>query len=198
MKVYTFPKSRSLRVLWVLEELRLNYETVRVDLLAAAPTVSSPHPQHKVPVLDDEGFVIFESAAICKYLCAKTARQRLYPAELRANAGVEQWLSFTLNELEPPLWALLKHTALLPDARKVAAVAEVARQEADVAITCLARQPFAPWITGETFTLADIFTAQNLMWATACGISLPPALEAYLQRCQAREAYQQAVMRNNG
>ncbi|MCA4825697.1 MAG: glutathione S-transferase family protein [Serratia rubidaea] len=198
MKVYTFPKSRSLRVLWALEELHLDYETVRVDLLSATPEIRSPHPQNKVPVLDDKGFLIFESAAICKYVCAKTAGQCLYPAELRANARVEQWMSFALTELEPPLWSLLKHVALLPDALKVAAVAEVARREAESAIKCLEHQSIASWITGDTFTIADIFVAQNLMWAKACGIPLPTVFEEYLLRCQTREAYQQAVIRNNG
>ncbi|HHE6154901.1 glutathione S-transferase N-terminal domain-containing protein [Citrobacter murliniae] len=47
--MYTYPKSRSLRVLWVLEELRISYETIKVDPLEPNPAIKSPHPRGKVP-----------------------------------------------------------------------------------------------------------------------------------------------------
>lgn len=71
MNVYTFPKSRSLRVLWTLEELKLDYTTSPVALFSTEPAASSPHPLHKVPVLENEGSLIFETAAICQYLGEK-------------------------------------------------------------------------------------------------------------------------------
>ncbi|MBX7020530.1 glutathione S-transferase [Providencia rettgeri] len=53
MKIYTFPRSRSLRVLWTLEELGVDYETVRVDMFSDKPKVKSPHSRGKVPLMVD-------------------------------------------------------------------------------------------------------------------------------------------------
>lgn len=49
MKIYTYPKSRSLRVLWVLEEIGVTYEAIKVDLFNRGSNVKSPHPLGKVP-----------------------------------------------------------------------------------------------------------------------------------------------------
>ena len=197
MKIYTYPRSRSLRVIWTLEELNLQYTTEGVDLMSATPGSYSPHPQHKVPVLDDDGFILFETSAICKYLCSSVPSQDLYPSGLTEQAIVEQWMSFAITDLESPVWALLKHQALLPEALKVKEVVAVAKGEALRAIECIDRQNLTKWITGEKFTLADIFVAHNLLWAKACGLRLSEQIEAYLLRCQKRQAYRRALLRNN-
>ncbi|EOD4282756.1 glutathione S-transferase N-terminal domain-containing protein [Klebsiella oxytoca] len=57
MQIYTYPKSRSLRVLWVLEELRISYETIKVDLLEPNPAIKSPHPKGKVPYQIDDNVI---------------------------------------------------------------------------------------------------------------------------------------------
>jgi len=51
------------------------------------------HPAGKIPVIDDEGFILFESNAICKYLCEKSGSD-LYPQDLKQRAIVDQWMDF--------------------------------------------------------------------------------------------------------
>ena len=196
MKVYTFPKSRSLRVLWTLEELRLDYTTCPVDLLSSRPVVSSPHPLRKVPVLEDEGSLIFETAAICQYLAEKKGNDELYPHNPLRKAKVNEWLSFALTDLESPVWTLLKHKYLLPENLRSPAVTDTAFHDACKALTAIIA-PDGDWITGEHFTLADIFLAHTLMWAQLCGLPLNDALNAYVKKCQQRESYSKALECNN-
>ncbi|WP_380183786.1 glutathione S-transferase family protein [Kalamiella sp. sgz302252] len=195
MKVYTFPKSRSLRVLWTLEELKLDYETCPVDLFSPEPAVSSPHPLRKVPVLEDKGHLIFETAAICQYLCEKQEAGVFYPREPLARAKVNEWLSFSLTDLESPVWTLLKHKFLLPEALRSPAVVETAFADAAKALNAV--RLGSPWIAGEHFTLADIFLAHTLMWAQLCGLVLNEALSGYVASCQQRSPYAAALERNN-
>lgn len=78
MKIYTFPRSRSLRVLWTLEELGVDYETVRVDMFSDKPKVKSPHSRGKVPLMVDGDVSIEETFAICHYLCNKHPKETFY------------------------------------------------------------------------------------------------------------------------
>lgn len=197
MKVYTFPKSRSLRVLWTLEELKLDYETCPVDLFSPQPAVSSPHPLRKVPVLEDKGQLIFETAAICQYLCEKQDAGTFYPRQPLAKAKVNEWLSFCLTDLESPVWALLKHKFLLPETLRSPAVVETAFADSGKALAAVRLEPQQTWIAGEHFTLADIFLSHTLMWAQLGGLSLSETLKNYVARCQQRSAYATASERNN-
>lgn len=115
MKIYTYPKSRSLRVLWTLEEIGAPYESVRVDLLSPNPSMKSPHPRGKVPFFTDEDISISETLAICVYLCERHTDEALYPTKIEEKAIVNSWLSFALTDLETSVWGLLKQLILVPD-----------------------------------------------------------------------------------
>lgn len=195
MKIYTFPKSRSLRVLWTLEELGLDYETCPVDLFSPQPARFSPHPLRKVPVLEDNGTLVFETLAICQYLCEKADDKQLYPADVQQRAKINEWLSFSLTDLESPVWYLLKHKFLLPEASRSAAVADVAFRDAELALAVLKTAPAR--IVDKHFTLADIFLSHTLMWAQLCGLPLDNELNDYVARCQGRKTYAAALERNS-
>lgn len=197
MNVYTFPKSRSLRVLWTLEELKLDYTTSPVALFSTEPAASSPHPLHKVPVLEDEGSLIFETAAICQYLGEKKGDGKLYPTDALQKAKVNEWLSFSLTDLESPVWYLLKHKFLLPEALRSPAVIETTFRDASKALDAIRFSAEQEWIAGEHFTLADIFFSHTLMWAQLCALPVNDKLTRYVARCQRREAFSKALERNN-
>src|SRR5580704_15821983 len=115
MKLYGFPPTRSLRVLWMLRELGIDFDFVDVSLMTGenrGPEFLALNPAAKVPVLVDGDFVLTESVAIVLYLAEKYADKGLLPAELEARAQVHRWLLFTATELEQPLWRIARHTAI--------------------------------------------------------------------------------------
>jgi len=115
MKLYGFPPTRSIRVLWTLRELCVEFEFVNVNLMAGEnrhPEFLALNPAGKVPVLVDGEFVLTESVAMVLYLAEKYPEKNLLPAGVELRAQVNRWLMFTATELEQPLWRISKHTAL--------------------------------------------------------------------------------------
>src|ERR1700722_3205054 len=106
MKIYGFPPTRYLRVLWMLRELGVDFEFVHVSLLDGAnrrPEFLALNPAGKLPVLVDGDFVLTESVAIVLYLAEKYGDRGLLPATSQGRAQVNKWLLFTATELEQPL-----------------------------------------------------------------------------------------------
>src|ERR1700722_1766129 len=117
LKLYGFPPTRSIRVLWTLRELGVDFEFINVNLMTGEnrrPELLARNPAGKLPVLVDGDFVLTESVAIVLYLAEKYPDRGLLPAGLEPRARVNQWLLFTATELEQPLWRIARHTAIYP------------------------------------------------------------------------------------
>ncbi len=90
------------KVLYTAELLQLQYEFKELDFKTElkTPEFLKIHPAGKVPAIDDNGFILFESGAICKYLCNKNNNQSnqnnssVYPQDLKQRAIVDQWIDF--------------------------------------------------------------------------------------------------------
>ena len=98
MKLYGFPPTRTIRALWMLRELDLDFEYVQVDPTKGEhrrPQFLAVNPAGKLPVLVDDDFVLTESVAIVLYLAEKYPQKGFLPADLRARAEVYRWLLFT-------------------------------------------------------------------------------------------------------
>lgn len=95
MKLYAFPLSpRSFKVLFAAHQLGLDYQLHVVDLFKGeqnAPQILALNPNHRLPVLDDDGYVLWESNAIVQYLAAKKPAAGLLPDEPRARLHVVRW-----------------------------------------------------------------------------------------------------------
>lgn len=163
MVIYTYPKSRSLRVLWTLEELGVNYESIKADILCETPAVASPHPRGKVPFLVDGDVSVCETLAICTYICEKYAGSTLYPTDPARRAAINSWISFALTDLESPVWNLLKQLLFVPEAQRAAPLLEYFRAGATQAVEMATPAHHTPWIAGDDFTLADIFMTHTLL-----------------------------------
>jgi glutathione S-transferase len=132
MKLYGYPPTRSIRVLWTLRELGVDFEFVNVNLGAGEnrrPEFLALNPAGKLPVLVDGDFVLTESVAIVLYLAEKYADKGLLPAKLEARAQVNHWLLFTATELEQPLWRIARHTAIYPEDKRLPDEVGLARQD---------------------------------------------------------------------
>lgn len=200
--LYGFPRSRSLRVAWVLEELGLEYAYRHVDLgrgEGQSEAFLARHPDGKVPALEDGELTLFESAAICRYLTERYgAPGELLPADLEARARVDQWLFFIIGELEQPLWTQAKHKFALPGEQRIPAVLPTAAWEFQRALAALGRRfDGEGWLVGDHFTLADLLLAHTLTWAVQFKMRLPPALSAYRERVAARPALARASAREH-
>jgi glutathione S-transferase len=198
MKLYYVPKTRASRPRWVLEELGVPYDLVRLDP-ARAETRSAEHlerhPLGHVPVLEDRGQAIFESGAICLHLADLFPEKRLLPPLGSVERGLAyQWVLFSMTEMEPPLIGLSTE-ARKPEAERDAAAAAQARDRfrkaADVLEVALRNRQF---LLGDGFGVADVMVGGTLAWAK--GFKLLdglPSVEAYLARLRERPAWQRAT-----
>ena len=185
--------SRAHRVVWMLEELGIDYEHVPTgfqDGGTRQPAFLAINPNGRVPALDDDGFRLFESLAINLYL-AKKHGGSLAPLDLREDALATQWSFWVATEVEKPL-------LLAAANRKLFAPGERQEEEAQTALAKLDR-PFKvidaqlatrPFLLGERFTVADLNVATVLDLAPQAGIPLDayPRFQAWLQRCLERPA----------
>ena len=103
MKLYDFALSGNCqKIRMTLAMLGIDYETQTIDLLdkeQLSPEFLAINPFHKVPVIDDDGFLLRDSAAILIYLVRKYGRPEWYPDNPEAMAQIQQWLSFSVNEV---------------------------------------------------------------------------------------------------
>jgi glutathione S-transferase len=123
IKLYEFGPTRSIRVRWTLQELGVDFEPIRVNLLAGdhqRPEFLKINPAGKIPVLVDGDLVLTESVAIVLYLAEKYPDKGLLPAGPKERAQVNRWLLFAATELEQPLWRISRHTTLYSEEDRLA------------------------------------------------------------------------------
>ena len=134
MKLYFHPLSgNSRRVLLVAEHLHVPLERVVVDLTKheqRGEAHRARNPTGRVPVLDDDGFVLWESRAIMQYLADTTPGQTLLPTDARGRADVNRWLSWCTAHMAPANTILVQENFVKPLRGEPTVAAEVARGEA--------------------------------------------------------------------
>ena len=203
MKLYGYRNGRTLRALWALEEVGAEYEYVEVDVIhgeGRKPSFLKINPGGKVPVLDDGGALITESAAICMHLAEKyPASQLLPPAGTTERTECYKWISFVLTELDALLWTIAKHRFGLPKERRVPAVIDCAIWEFEAAIKILATGlGDRPYLVGASFTVADIIAGHTLLWAKSARLELgSDSLARYLSALTTRIAFTRARERTH-
>jgi glutathione S-transferase len=194
MKLYGYRNGRTLRALWALEEVHAEYEYVEVDLFRGEghePWFLQINPAGKVPVLDDGGAIITESAAVCMHLAERHPQSGLLPpAATIERTQCYKWISFILTELDAPLWTMAKHRFALPTERRVPAVIDTAGWEFGNSIKVLAAAlEQHSYLVGGVFSVADILAGHVLLWAKSARFPLnSELLEKYLQRLLDRDA----------
>lgn len=191
MKLYGFGPTRSLRVLWALQELDVPFEFVSVNLAAGEnkdPDFLRLNPTGKIPVLVDGDLILTESAAIVMYLAEKYAAKGLMPADLKQRALAYSWSMFAVTELEQPLWRIARHSFVYPESKRLPQDAALAREEFLQMAAILAHHiQGREFIVGDSITIADCVTAHVLDWGDHIGLlENYPNLKAYLARMYTR------------
>ena len=188
--LYGLRHSRSTRVHWTLLELGLEFEMIEDRALIGSDQLREVHPQAKLPAVVIDGEPLFESAAICTYLCDLTPGANLIAAPgSRERALHAQWTSFVLTEMEAYLWSNLKHQNLYPEEKRVPAIVEPNCEEfrngARVLDDVLAN---IPYLVGGRFSVTDIIVSWTVNWGGRMGqLDGFEHLYAYLERLFARE-----------
>ena len=197
MKLYYVPMTRSNRPRWMLEELGVPYELVRLDPKKGenqTPEYLAINPTGKVPALVDGEVKMFESAAIVAYLSDKFADKKLAPpVGSRERPIYYQWLFFGMTTLEQPVSLYAKHTSSLPPGKRVAEVAEDAKAGVERALAPLDRAlADRQWFLG-SFTGADVVVGATLLWASGMRLlESHPSLLDYVKRLKERPAFQRS------
>ena len=122
MKVYYAPNTRAVRIVWLLEELGLDYEIERFrlgDKSMREPGYLAVHPMGRVPALEDGDVTMFESGAIVEYILARHGGGRLIPETASADfPEYLQWLHYSEGMIMPPVNTIVVETMLLPPERR--------------------------------------------------------------------------------
>mgnify|MGYP000359684531 CR=1 FL=1 len=198
LTVHHLNKSRSKRVLWLLEELEMPYERVdhTRDLAThlAPASLKAVHPLSKAPVIVDGDIILSESSAIMEYIIDQDKEQRLRPqAGTAAYYDYLQWSHFAEGSLALPVMCTLlmgMETRAGDQAMDGYIGKEVAVDFAFVESVLAEREYFA----GSDFTAADIMMVITLEMAEGLGlIKGYKHINAYLAKIQQRPAYQKAT-----
>ena len=195
--LYHHPRTRSSRIIFLLEELEAPYRirivTTRSKDGGGAVDPANPHPPGKVPAISDDGIVVFESPAIALYLTDKFPQRRLGPLAGEPDRGAYlSWLCYYTGVLEP---ALMSRFMKVEVPRGTAGW--VAVEEAMAAIgTALAP---GPYLLGERFSAADILYATTFaLFGQSPVLPRSPLIDDYVRRIVARPAFARAQARDNG
>jgi glutathione S-transferase len=188
-------ETKDLRAQWALEETGLPYRVHALDHTAGeldTEVFRRISPFRQAPVIDDDGFVVTESAAIVLYLAEKAGK--LIPADFQGRTRVVQWCFAAVGTVEPTLVCL--DMIGIFDSGKTAR--ELHTQVPKLASRWLGgvehRLESHEWIAGADFTAADIMMAGVLRGIRKTDLMAPfPKLTAYFERCQARPAWQRTL-----
>jgi len=194
--------SRSLRIVWLLEEMGLPYRLRQVDMLAAQkdPDWLAVNPGDFLPAMQDGPVTMVESVAIMEYLMGRYGPTPLQPAPVDALfPAYQQFLHMGEAGLATLMMVPLVSGFLAPEAERDNWGARWARGAVERRQRLLRRQLAAnPYVAGDRFTAADISVTYALNLAKRhAGFVLSQEEESYLARATDREAYQRAFERSH-
>jgi glutathione S-transferase len=197
LRIYGVARTRAFRAIWMAKELGLDYEHVPIEIgLAGArkPEYLAINPNGRLPAIEDDGFVLWESQAITLYLGKKHSPGGLYPGTLEGEAKTWQWSLWAANEVERAvnIWSL--HAVRLPledrDAQKRADAIGVLAAPFRILDEALCNTPY---LLGSDFTVADLNVAAVSSRAMGMDLAATPHLADWLKRCHDRPAARAAL-----
>ncbi len=191
MKLFWCSQTRSMRALWMLEELGVDYDRVKVEITAGPDRPAellAASPMGKVPAIEDGETKLAESAAICLYLADKYSLGDLSPELDAAERGqFLYWMMYVPAVVEPAMaekfggWEANKYSHGWGDFDSMIKTMEQALEASD-------------WLLGDRFSAADVMVGSTCYFLKKFN-ALPEnaVLEAYIERCLARPAFKSAI-----
>jgi glutathione S-transferase len=198
MKIHHAPNSRSVRALWLFNELNLPYELVVYplgDKSMRTPEYLKVHPMGRVPALEDGELTIFESGAIVQYVLEKYGNGKMLPTTSSPNyPNYLQWLHYAEGMIMPQINIIVVETIFLPEERRNQTNVDRATKLLTRMLTAIdLHMQDREFLAGE-FSGADIMTGHACIVSGRLGadISDKPNVSAYIERLEARPALKTA------
>lgn len=188
------PKSRAMRVIWMLEELGEPYE---IDPVPPRGDEARAHnPMAKVPSLKTPEGTLCDSVAILTYLADRHGKLT-YPAGTVERARQDFATQTIVSEIDAALWLAAKHSFALPEDWRVAGVKDTARKEFARGMAALESiKGDDPYLAGDRFTIADLLLSHCAGWARLAKFDLPGGdFGDWLKSLSKRPAMQAALKR---
>lgn len=203
LEIYHAPRTRGYRVIWICEELGVPYQIVPVDMSPAyrgSASWRSMSPTGKVPVLNDDGFVMFESCAMAQYALAKYGEGQLEPNRGTPEYGLYlQWSWFSEATFARPLGEIVNHRRAFGDAAQDEIIAEMAQRARVCANAVDGALEGKNYLLGNEFSAADIMLGYTLKtYQALLDEPLPSATNRYWQTLTARAAFQATEKADRG
>jgi glutathione S-transferase len=188
------------KVMWCVGELELPHE--RLDVGGAfggldKPEFQAMNPNARIPVIDDDGTVVWESNAIVRYLAATYGRDGLWPGDPARRAPADQWMDWMLTTLYPPFIGLFVALVRTPPSKRNPGMIRNTTQALHRCYGMLdAHLAGRDFIAGDRFTMGDIPLGATLYRYHALEIERPRLdnLAAWYERLQSRAAYREHIM----
>lgn len=188
------------KVMWAIGELDLAHE--HVDLGGAFGGLDEPayralNPHGRVPTIDDQGAIVWESGAIIRFLASRYGAGTLWPRDPAARASADQWMDWMQATLQPDFMTLFWGLVRTPPEKRDRIAIEAARVRLEghylLLDTQLARNRF---LAGHDFTMGDVPAGTSCYRYFEMAITRPslPNLEAWYARLTTRPAYRRHVM----
>lgn len=209
LKLWGRPTSgRTQKVLWTLSEIGMEFEFILASAtmgpgghvskgnkpfgVVDTPEYRARNPNGRVPTIEDDGFVLWESNSIVRYLAMQYAPDLLYGNDIKIFASASRWLDWENNELLPPQHEMVMHLIRLPEKERDAHELEKARQDfvkrLKIAEDQLGRTRY---IAGSRFTYGDIPLGIRVHRWFLFGLESPPMpnIERWYEEIKARNAF---------
>jgi glutathione S-transferase len=187
------------KVLWCVGELGLPFERIDAGMeygVVGSPEYQAMNPNARVPTIDDEGFVLWESNTIVRYLSLKYGLGSLCPVDIRQRADSDRWMDWTTAQLAPTFREVFWGTVRTPPEKRDLAFIEKNRaataKTLDIVDRLLGTRPF---VAGDHLTMGDIPLGCYVHLWMSMPIERPvhPNLVAWHKRLLGRPAFNAGV-----
>ncbi len=200
LKIYGQARSRAFRVMWLCKESNISYEhipvTIHIDnAQAKEPWYRDLNPNARIPTIDDDGFVMWESSAINLYLAEKYASP-LWPTNTQGKGRMLQWAFFIANDVEGPMIMVFQNRFAFPPEKRVAAIADEGEKKMLPRLAIIEQALAAKGHLGyERWDMADFIASSVLysLYAMKYDLSAFPHLDAWLKASLSRPAAVEAI-----
>jgi glutathione S-transferase len=188
------------KVMWCIDELAVPHEHIDLPHGRAKQDAAylAMNPNGLVPIIEDDGFILWESNSCVRYIAAKFGSGTLYPTDLRFRADAERWMDWAQTALSAPSWTIFLGLVLQkPEQRDMAAIAAASKRFNElwaIADKVLAARKF---VAGDQLTIGDIpMGIAAYRWFTIpVERERHPNFEAWYARLSERPAFKKNVMR---
>lgn len=188
------------KVLWCCRELGIDFEQIDAGMqfgVIDTPEYRAMNPNALIPTIDDDGFILWESNAIVRYLAKRHGEGTLFPSDLRARFLAEQWMDWQTTTLWPGLRDAFMGLVRTPEEKRDAAAIEnsltVTAKQLEALESRLAKSRF---VAGEALTMGDIPLGATVYRCFALGIDRSPFPEVgrWYDALTERPIYRDVVM----